>query len=106
MLNFPIFAAGKRIQAAAKSLFQQAHAHMVRALPTGLLGRAQSPTEIGSKNAPPLKKGNKGYGVTLLQASLIDLGYKPPLSTRNKGGPDGIYGAETTGVVWKFRLPT
>jgi len=24
------------------------HAHMVRALPTGLLGRAQSPTEIAS----------------------------------------------------------
>ena len=72
MLNYSIFAASKRIQAAAK-------------------------------NAPPLKKGDKGYGVTLLQGSLIDLGYKLPLSTNKQGGPDGIYGAETKGVVWKFQ---
>lgn len=59
--------------------------------------------QSAAKNAPPLKKGNKGYGVALLQACLIDLGSKLPLSTRNKKVPDGIYGTETKGVVWKFQ---
>ncbi len=56
-----------------------------------------------SMNSPPLRKGASGQGVQLLQAALIDLGYRMPASTRKTGKPDGIYGKETKDVVSAFQ---
>lgn len=59
--------------------------------------------QAAARNAPPIKKGDRGQGVAFLQGALIDLGYKLPVSTRKNGLPDGVYGTETKGVVWKFQ---
>lgn len=55
-----------------------------------------------AKNHLSLKKGSKGYGVSLVQGALIDLGYSLPLSMK-KGSPDGLYGKETAKGVSKFQ---
>lgn len=57
-----------------------------------------------STNSPPLRQGNRGEGVRVLQLALIDLGFAMPISTG--GGttlPDGIFGAETLKVVMAFQ---
>lgn len=56
-------------------------------------------------NAPPLKYGDFGYPVRLVQQALIDLGYKDRLkiSIEQHGTPDGIYGGETKEAVRKFQ---
>ncbi len=48
-----------------------------------------------SRNSPPLRFGDKGNGVAMIQSGLIDLGYKLPDSTIKTGRPDGKYGGET-----------
>ena len=65
--------------------------------------RASHQIMAAAKNAPPLRSGSRGDGVKLIQASLIDLGYPMPVSTRRQQGPDGIYGGETTGKVAHFQ---
>lgn len=57
-----------------------------------------------SKNAPPLRKWATGAGVRVLQASLLDLGYRMPRTTRDAGRPDGVYGSETVSVVTQFQV--
>lgn len=52
---------------------------------------------------PPLRLGERGLGVALLQAALIDLGYPMPITTSGKGFPDGNYGQETRSTVLKFQ---
>lgn len=56
-----------------------------------------------SMNKPPLKTGSSGGGVYILQASLIDLGYKMPISTKKTGFPDGKYGNETVAAVIQYQ---
>ncbi len=56
-----------------------------------------------STNSPPFRKGEIGDGVSLLQQSLIDLGYKMPISVKKLGVPDGIYGNETWATVYQFQ---
>lgn len=56
-----------------------------------------------SVNSPPLRSGDTGQGVRLLQQALIDLGFDMPISTQRYGSPDGIYGAETSATVKKFQ---
>jgi hypothetical protein len=51
-----------------------------------------------------LQKGDQGAAVAILQAGLIDLHYKLPISTSAKGLPDGIYGPETEAAVRQFQL--
>lgn len=56
-----------------------------------------------AKNSPPLKFGDKGPAVAVLQGGLMDLGYKLPVSTRKTGFPDGDYGKETKDRVFQFQ---
>ncbi len=58
-----------------------------------------------SNNNPPMKKGETGEAVAILQQALIDLGgFAMPITTANGSkNPDGIYGNETTAVVRKFQ---
>src|SRR5437762_13837577 len=51
-----------------------------------------------------VRRGENGHAVALLQAGLISLGYKMPISsTKKHGAPDGIYGDETQRVFRKFQ---
>lgn len=55
--------------------------------------------QLASNNNPAMKKGERGHAVRLVQQSLIDLGFRLPISIRTHGSPDGKFGNETrTGV--------
>ena len=56
-----------------------------------------------ANNAPPLKNGDQGPAVAILQGGLIDLHYRLPISTNAKGLPDGIYGRETEVAIRQFQ---
>jgi peptidoglycan hydrolase-like protein with peptidoglycan-binding domain len=56
-----------------------------------------------ANNNPPLRCGETGEAVRLLQQALIDLGFPMPISVRRFGSPDGIYGNETTTRVREFQ---
>jgi peptidoglycan hydrolase-like protein with peptidoglycan-binding domain len=60
--------------------------------------------QAAAENNPPMRKGEHGEAVQILQQALIDCGFDMPIST-NKGGqtPDGIYGDETVNTVYKFQ---
>ena len=58
---------------------------------------------LASTNNPPLKRGETGDAVKLLQQALIDIGFRLPISTKKTGLPDGIYGAETEAAVMAFQ---
>ena len=61
--------------------------------------------ERALRNQPPIAQGESGHGVALLQAALITVGYKLPLSTTKKfGAPDGIFGQETRRAVVAFQV--
>jgi hypothetical protein len=50
-----------------------------------------------------MRRGEEGEAVRLIQQALIDLGCPLPISTREHGSPDGIYGPETEGGVRVFQ---
>ena len=54
-------------------------------------------------NSPPMRSGESGFAVRLLQMALADLGARLPRSFRN-GDFDGIYGLETQSAVRDFQL--
>ena len=54
-------------------------------------------------NSPWMARGETGAGVAVLQAALIDVGHAMPISTRKKGVPDGVYGAETRSTALAFQ---
>ena len=54
-------------------------------------------------NSPPLKKGDLGESVRILQQALIELGHPMPVSTQKHGTPDGDYGLETKAKVEAFQ---
>lgn len=56
-----------------------------------------------AQNRPAMRRGEKGFGVELLQTALLDLGYKMPISTRKTGSPDGSFGKETYDCVLAFQ---
>jgi len=56
-----------------------------------------------ANNNPPLRAGETGEAVRLLQQALIDLGFPMPISVKRFGSPDGIYGNETTTRVREFQ---
>ena len=56
-----------------------------------------------SENNPPLRRGERGQAVQIVQQTLIDLGHALPVSTRKHGRPDGIFGAETKSAVRDFQ---
>jgi len=65
--------------------------------------RNDSRLQSATNDRPPLRQGERGRAVQTLQQALIDLKFPMPISTRRRGTPDGIYGAETTATVRKFQ---
>lgn len=60
--------------------------------------------QAAAANSPPLKQGDRGSAVWLVQQALIDLGYSMPVSVKkNLGSPDGIFGGETLAAVRAFQ---
>lgn len=58
-----------------------------------------------SENAPPVKQGERGQAVAIIQMALIDLGLAMPNSTSHgRALPDGIFGPETANRVRSFQL--
>ena len=64
--------------------------------------RSNQRLQAASRNDPPLKPGESGQAVRLLQEALIAVGYPLPRSTRPNGDVDGIYGRETARKVQEF----
>ena len=56
-----------------------------------------------AQNAPPMKWGEKGDAVAIVQQAFIELGFPMPVSTRKTGKPDGIFGQETYNTTKKFQ---
>ena len=65
--------------------------------------RNDSRLQATANNRPSMRQGERGRAVQKLQQALIDLGFPMPISTRRRGTPDGIYGAETTTTIRKFQ---
>ena len=60
--------------------------------------------QAAARNSPPLRKGETGEAVAILQRALVDLGFAMPLSTNQQTTlPDGIYGSETALTVREFQ---
>ncbi len=59
-----------------------------------------------AQNSPPLKIGEIGEAVQILQEILVFLGHKLPRSTRKDGHLDGVYGLETAHAVAAFQRKT
>lgn len=59
--------------------------------------------QAAAANNPPMKRGEAGEAVETLQQALVDLGLTMPISTRNTGFPDGMYGKETMSTVAAFQ---
>jgi peptidoglycan hydrolase-like protein with peptidoglycan-binding domain len=58
-----------------------------------------------AENNPPMKQGERGEAVAIVQQALVDLGFAMPVTTN--GGrklADGIFGNETTRVVNQFQM--
>lgn len=57
-----------------------------------------------SENRPEIGKGEKDQrAVEALQTCFVELGFELPRSTNPNGLLDGIFGAETEGVVKQFQ---
>ena len=57
-----------------------------------------------ANNTPPLKQGDRGNAVHLIQFAFIDLGYSLPISTAKiQLSPDGIFGNETLAKIKEFQ---
>jgi murein L,D-transpeptidase YcbB/YkuD len=57
-----------------------------------------------SLNDPPLKQGEKGEAVAVVQQALLDLGLSMPVTSGfGRRRPDGIFGPETARVVSDFQ---
>lgn len=61
--------------------------------------------QTAADNNPPMKKGETGEAVAILQQALIDLGgFSMPITTAQRTKrPDGIYGDETAKTVRTFQ---
>ena len=55
-----------------------------------------------AQNAPPMRRGERGNAVRVLQQALVDLGARMPGSFR-AGDFDGIFGSETETVLRSFQ---
>lgn len=58
---------------------------------------------MAAKNAPPMRWGERGRGVAVLQQALVDHGYALPRSTNAQGMLDGIYGREMFNKISFFQ---
>lgn len=66
--------------------------------------RANARLQAAANNRPPMRIGERGASVKILQQALMDLGFPMSISTRQQGRPDGIYGSETMSTVRKFQI--
>jgi hypothetical protein len=67
------------------------------------LFRGNPRVQAAARNAPVMKMPETSVGAALVQAALLELGFKLPVSTRKKNAPDGIYGEETASAVSSFQ---
>lgn len=65
--------------------------------------RTSERIQRAAKNAPPMKWGERGRGVAVLQQALVDHGYALPRSTNAQGMLDGIYGREMYNKISYFQ---
>lgn len=66
--------------------------------------RWSSRLQQAEQNNPPLRSGERGQAVRVIQQSMIDLGVDPmTVSTKKYGSPDGIYGSETKAAIRKYQ---
>lgn len=66
--------------------------------------RWSSRLQQAERNSPPMRRGERGQAVRLIQQSMIDLGIDPmTISIKRYGSPDGIYGNETKAAVRKYQ---
>jgi peptidoglycan hydrolase-like protein with peptidoglycan-binding domain len=57
-----------------------------------------------ASNSPPLKQGERGDAVVIIQQALVELGFLLPITTsQGRRLPDGIFGRETASVVSQFQ---
>lgn len=55
-------------------------------------------------NLPPMKFGERGDAVALVQDALVDRGFSMPVTTKQgQSFPDGIFGQETRKAVTDFQ---
>lgn len=67
--------------------------------------RLSTRLQEAAENSPPLRPGEEGQPVKLVQEALVEIGYSMPRSTDERTGElDGIYGRETMRVVREFEL--
>jgi len=59
--------------------------------------------DTAADNSPPLRRGDSGEAVEILQLAFMDLGFSMPKSTTKCFVPDGIYGPETEAIVRDFQ---
>lgn len=73
-------------------------------MPVSRLFSSNTRLASAQDNRPPMRYGERGEAVELLQASLLELGASMPGSTGGGASPpDGIYGNETVGVLRSFQ---
>ena len=56
-----------------------------------------------ANNNPPMRRGENGLAVRIVQQTLVDLGYPLPQSTQRYETVDGLYGYETLRAVEAFQ---
>lgn len=56
-----------------------------------------------AENNPPLKRGERGPAVQIVQQALIDAGFPMAISAAGDRKPDGVYGGETYRTVRAFQ---
>jgi len=54
-------------------------------------------------NLPPIRYGEKGEAISLIQSGLVEEGFTMPNSTLDSGEMDGIFGAETLNNIIAFQ---
>lgn len=65
---------------------------------------ANARLQAAATNSPPMRQGETGEAVQILQQALLDLGFPMPVSTATgTKPPDGKYGNETGKVVRNFQ---
>jgi peptidoglycan hydrolase-like protein with peptidoglycan-binding domain len=59
--------------------------------------------QLAFDDNPPVRFGERGQAVRLIQEGLVAAGHRMPLSTKPTGELDGIFGEETLAVVRQFQ---
>jgi peptidoglycan hydrolase-like protein with peptidoglycan-binding domain len=112
MIEMELEAGGRHGRTLQHHLFRQVSERIVHRVPVADQRKIlQSPRFAGNtrleaalSNAPPMRQGETGEAVKIIQQALIDDGFPMPISTRKLGEPDGIFGPETFKTVQGFQV--